>query len=36
VYVTLYGNTTGSELILADAIRFRLIKPLSPFGWMLY
>ncbi len=36
VYVTLYGNTTGSELILADALRFRLIKSLNPFGWMLY
>jgi len=26
VYVTLYGNTTGSEMILADALRFRLLS----------
>ena len=26
VYVTIYGNTTGSEMIIADALRFRLIS----------
>lgn len=26
VYVTLYGNTTGSQLTMADAIRFRLVE----------
>ena len=26
VYVTLYGNTTGSQMIIADALRFRLIE----------
>lgn len=39
VYVTLYGNATGNEMIIADALRFRLVKPLvatSSSGWMLY
>jgi len=35
VYVTLYGNTTGSEVILADALRFRLIQP-AVSNWEVY
>jgi len=30
VYVTLHGNTTGSEEIISDALRFKLIKPQIP------
>jgi hypothetical protein len=35
VYVTLYGNATGSEMILADALRFRLVSR-SCEAWMLF
>lgn len=30
VYVTLYGNESGSEDLTADALRFRFIRPLLP------
>jgi|GEM_PF-643167 len=36
VYVTIYGNSTGSEMILADGLRFRLIAPASVTDWILY
>ena len=35
VYVTLYGNTMGSQMIIADALRFQLIQPLVE-DWELY
>lgn len=36
VYVTLYGNTTGNEMILADALRFRLIESSEVGNWQAY
>ena len=38
VYVTLWGNATGSEMIIADALRFRFIRPeqTSTEGFTLY
>ncbi|HPB31400.1 MAG TPA: family 10 glycosylhydrolase [Candidatus Sumerlaeota bacterium] len=37
VYVTLYGNTTGSEMIIADALRARLIEAeIRNASWALY
>jgi len=35
VYVTLYGNTTGSQMVIADALCFRLIQPAAE-NWELY
>ena len=35
VYVTIYGNTTGSEMIIADALRFRFIEAEISF-WKTY
>jgi uncharacterized lipoprotein YddW (UPF0748 family) len=39
VYITLYGNSTGDQMIIADALRFRLIKAAEvevPTMWGLY
>jgi hypothetical protein len=33
--VTIYGNTTGSQMIIADALRFRLIEADVPY-WQTY
>ena len=35
VYITLYGNTTGSQMVIADALQFRLIQA-SVEDWELY
>lgn len=42
VYVTLWGNAGGTQIVIADALRFRLIEaldeappPPEPHGWLL-
>ncbi len=37
VYVSIHGNTTGNETLIADALRFRLIRAeTSPENWNLF
>ena len=36
VYVSVWGNTAGSQFIISDALRFRLIEPPPVDEWVLY
>lgn len=38
VYISIYGNATGAEMIIADALKFRLVDTPGGEGvsWMLY